>query len=59
MVVLNQSNRKTMLSSVLDHGPNTTHLANIGVLDYLAQVYGLSTKGTNNSPPHNPRDYIW
>ena len=44
MAIENQSSRKTMPSSVLDHGPNMTHLADMGVLDYPAQVYGLSTK---------------
>ena len=34
-----------MLSPVLNHGPNTTHLADISILDYPAQVYGLSTEG--------------
>ena len=35
-----------MPSPVLNHGPNTSHLANMGVLDYYpAQVYGLSTEG--------------
>ena len=34
-----------MPSTVLDHGPNTTHLAYMGILGYLAKVYGLSTEG--------------
>ena len=32
-------------SPVLDHSPNTTHLSNMGVLDYLVQVYRLFTEG--------------
>ena len=42
MAIENQSNHKTMSSTILDHGPNTTHLVDMGVLDYYAQVYGLS-----------------
>ena len=45
MAIENRSSRKTMPSPVLDHSPNTTHLANMGVLDYPAQVYGLSIEG--------------
>ena len=43
--VENQSNHKMMPSIVLDHGPNTIHLAHVDVLGYLMQVYGLSTEG--------------
>ena len=43
--VENQLNNETMPSTVPDHGPNTTHLAHMGVLGYPTQVYGLSTKG--------------
>ena len=35
---------ETMLPTVLYHGPNTTHLAHMGVLGNLAQIYGISTK---------------
>ena len=36
---------KMMLSTVPYHGPNTIHLAHMSVLDYPAQVYGLSIEG--------------
>ena len=36
---------KMMPHTILYHSPNTTHLAYIGVLDYPAQVYGLSIEG--------------
>ena len=36
---------KMMPSTVLNHGPNTTHLALMGVPGYPPQVYGLSTEG--------------
>ena len=36
---------KMIPSTVPNHGPNTTHLALMGVLGYPAQVYGLSTEG--------------
>ena len=34
-----------MPSIVPDHSSNTTHLAYMGVLDYSAHVYELSTEG--------------
>ena len=37
-----------MSSTVSNHGPNTTYLALMGVLGYLAQVYELSTEGTTS-----------
>ena len=35
----------TMPPTVPNHGLNTIHLAHMGVLGYLAQVYGQSTEG--------------
>ena len=42
MAIENRSSHKIMPSSVLDHGPNATHMVDMGVLDYTAQVYKLS-----------------
>ena len=44
-IIMSKHVMKTMHSIVLNHGPNTTHLAPMEIVGYSTKVYGLSTKG--------------